>query len=47
MNMSIKELNYNDIIKISMLNIRMDQTLGDLAAAQYVRFACHYAFGSY
>ena len=35
MNMSIKELKYNDIIKIYMFNIRMDQIMGDLAVAQY------------
>ena len=33
MNMSIKELKYNDIIKIYMFNIRMDQIMGDLAVA--------------
>ena len=35
MNMSIKELKYNDNIKILMFYIRMDQILGNLAVAQY------------
>jgi len=30
MNMSIKELKYNDIVKIYKFNIRMDQIMGDI-----------------